>query len=389
MAVTAIAVLFFVTAAGVPQAMFRAWQPNRLASFRSSGRLLAIVLGAVGISGGAVVFGALRDSVFLGVPTLGYSLLLLSLPFQLHGGFMSAVLTYSGAARAVNTASAVAVIFQSAMFVVGGAFGWLTVSRACGIFLVGAMLQWVIVRRTASRLEAVAADDQPIRPIQLIRAGLGLQPYVLANFLLLRIDVFFLAQLGDAADLGRYAVAVALAEVVWSLTDSILLPAIERSSNADAIAEDQFNTSAVRMTILVGGCGALTVAAGSPLLIPLLYGGDFEGAVGAIVVLLPGIVLMGVWRVVSLTTVRFGSTGLQPAISVLALLVNCGLNVLLIPHHGAVGAAAASSASYLVAAALTLRWVVSRGTTTWRELVPGRADLAQLRATAVQLRGRG
>jgi Na+-driven multidrug efflux pump len=88
---------------------------------------------------------------------------------------------------------------------------------------------------------------------------------------------------------------------------------------------------------------------------------------------------MGVWRVVALGTVRFGSPVVQPVISIVALAVNCMLNVVLIPHIGAVGAGLASSASYALAAALTIGWLTVRGDVAWLDLVPRRRDLAELR----------
>jgi O-antigen/teichoic acid export membrane protein len=374
--VTTVTILVYVSALGVPQALFRLWRPERLDSFRRSSLSLAFLLGGAGVMLGLALYQMQRYGLFEGVPTLGFVLVLAALPALLYTNFAMSILIYVGGGAHVNVASAVAISFQSIAFVVLGAAGALTVTRTCAVYFLGTALQaaWLAYHLHQVPRPAGGPDDS-VGGRRLVGAGLTFQPYVVANFLLLRLDVFFLVHFSSDAEVGRYAVAVTLAELVWNITDAIAMPATERASASGSVGEDEFRAVAVRMTLLLGSGAAVLVAVTAPLVIPWLYGSDYADAGWVVVALAPGMVMMALWRVTSLATLRFGHPAVQASISVGALVLNAVLNVALDPNHGALGAAMASSIAYLVAALATTAWVVRRSDSSWVELVPGRPDL--------------
>jgi O-antigen/teichoic acid export membrane protein len=374
--VTTVTILVYVSALGVPQALFRLWSPERLDRFRRSSVKLTVLLGGAGVMLGLALFELQRYTIFDGVPTLGFVLVVAALPALLYTTFAMAILIYVGGGAHVNVAAAVSIAFQSFAFVVLGAAGALTVTRTCLVYLLGSVLQALWLAYHLHRVPLPSDDpDHSVGGRRLIGVGVSFQPYVVANFLLLRLDVFFLAHYSTSAEVGRYAVAVTLTEIVWNITDAIGMPATERASASGSVADDDFRSVAVRMTLLLGTCAAAFVALTAPLVIPLLYGSDFSAAGWAVVALAPGVVMMALWRVMSLATLRFGHPAVQASISIGALALNAALNVALDPNYGALGAAAASSIAYTVAALATTTWVVRRTRGTWLEFVPRRADL--------------
>jgi len=99
---------------------------------------------------------------------------------------------------------------------------------------------------------------------------------------------------------------------------------------------------------------AVIVGVAAPSVIPALLGHAFDGAARPLRFLLPGIVLYApVTLLVVYVSVKRGRPHLSLAVSVLGMLVTLVAAVLLIPHHGAAGAAGASTLGYLAGAALS------------------------------------
>jgi O-antigen/teichoic acid export membrane protein len=88
------------------------------------------------------------------------------------------------------------------------------------------------------------------------------------------------------------------------------------------------------------------------LLLPLIYGPAFSDATGLLLILLPGVYLMGLESVL---VQHFNALGLPraiPAYWVVTLALNLVLVFALVPRFGAQGAAIASSISYAIIFAL-------------------------------------
>ncbi|NMH96642.1 polysaccharide biosynthesis C-terminal domain-containing protein [Pseudonocardia acidicola] len=168
----------------------------------------------------------------------------------------------------------------------------------------------------------------------------------------LRLDFLVLGALAGPAVLGVYAVASKFAELMRlpaTACNYVLYPRFARSDRAVADAE-------VRR--LMPRAVALTAAA-TPLLalaaaftLPLLYGETFRGAVVPACVLLVGLAVEGAAAVASAYLWGVGRPGANSAGMAAGVVVTVALDVVLIPRHGALGAAIASSVAYLVTAAV-------------------------------------
>jgi len=172
------------------------------------------------------------------------------------------------------------------------------------------------------------------------------------NLVSYRIELFLLDGYRGIRAVGVYSIAVQAAETIW-----VIAAAIATSVTAPAVHEDEaaaarlIARSALRGLVLSVGL-AVVVGVGAPWVIPALLGHQFSGAARPLAFLLPGVVAYApVTVLVVYLSVRRGQPRWSLAVSLIGLVVTTGAAVLLIPSHGATGAAAASTIGYVVAAA--------------------------------------
>lgn len=172
-----------------------------------------------------------------------------------------------------------------------------------------------------------------------------------ADLATFRIDTLVLAGWWGARELGIYAAAVNVAEVVLYLPSAVatvLLP--HRSANEPVPPAVLVRTLGL-VTAAAAGVAAAGVAA-APWVVDLLYPAGFERAVGPLRVLFVAMVGTSVRRVLAAELAAVGRQGAASVVAVVTLVAIVALDLLLIPEHGADGAAWASAAAYLLGGAL-------------------------------------
>lgn len=184
---------------------------------------------------------------------------------------------------------------------------------------------------------------------------MGLRNYVgvLLELLLFRIDVYLIEKLLPAArmasDLGLYQAGVRIAELV------LLVPStLNAVLFAKAAAREQVAAATVRSAKLALWVGLAALAGmalcGRPLLV-LFFGARFGGSFAPCLWVLAGCVATCFSG--PLAGTLSGDRGYPHSIlwaQAVALLVNVGANLFLLPRHGIVGAAMASTVAYAVSA---------------------------------------
>lgn len=181
----------------------------------------------------------------------------------------------------------------------------------------------------------------------------------LAAYLVVRLDVLLLDRFAGATEVGVYAVAVSVADLMLVLPTVVGLLLFPRLTGDSSV--DRFRLASLA-TVCVGVLMALLAAVAWPsseLAVTLLYGDSFEGSGRALQLLLPGVVALSV---TTTTNTYLASVGMPASIlvgPVLALAVNIAVNVAITPTMGADGAAIASTSSY---AAMLL----AAGVAAWR-----------------------
>jgi O-antigen/teichoic acid export membrane protein len=169
-----------------------------------------------------------------------------------------------------------------------------------------------------------------------------------------RADVLLLSAFGRTPEIGGYALAYALSESVWMISDSLeaaLFPDLTRLPDpearrvaAEALRKYALGAAAVFLVGLVAGVGILqTVFADRQPAAPRLFPLALAGAVA-----------WGATRPAASYLYSRGRGATLVALHATGVAVNIALCVIAIPRLGALGAAAATAASYGLEAAILL-----------------------------------
>jgi O-antigen/teichoic acid export membrane protein len=222
-----------------------------------------------------------------------------------------------------------------------------------------------------------------------LRIGIRAWAGTIALFLNARVDQILVGLIASDVALGLYAVAVNSAEILLFLATAIatsMLPAVARERDDGRQVDRTLRT--YRAASLLTLATIVVAAALGWVLIPLVFGSDFEGSVQPFMWLLPGALGYAAMSIFANSLLASRAPGLSSFGSTAALGAGLVLDLVLIPFFGASGAAAASSVAFLVggstAAVLYHRVTGFR----WTDALPTRADVTFILSVAMRPRHR-
>jgi O-antigen/teichoic acid export membrane protein len=270
---------------------------------------------------------------------------------------------------------------------VNGAFaitGALTVGTAVATWVavisIGTMmLAWGVVRR----LGGFGAFDAGLARRMLafgIKAHMG-RVMTLGNY---RLDQWIVGAVAGTRELGLYSVAVAWAEALFFLPTALALvqrPDLVRASSREAERQASIAFRGALLITLILAVGMTVLA---PFLCVTLFGESFRGSVEMLRIL-----ALGAFGIVALKLLGNALTAqrkpmLETAAIGGAFVCTVALDVILIPAHGGLGAAIASSVAYLLGGVLVALIFTRALKGRFGDLVPRGSELA-----LVWLRARG
>ncbi|MEX1274796.1 MAG: oligosaccharide flippase family protein [Bacteroidota bacterium] len=211
--------------------------------------------------------------------------------------------------------------------------------------------------------------------------GIALYLGLIINTLHFRVDQFMVNSMLGPAELGIYALAVRIAEMVWLLDYAIINASIFRvtaSSPEDAARITQRVARLLGTMVLIS---SILLSLAAPIFLPLVFGDDFSPAVIPLLLLFPGILAWSLARVLAqFVAYQSGKPWLNFKASAIAFLINIVLVILFIPLWGIAGAAIASSISYFVNFALLAGMFKRLSGSTFKSiLIPTHEDFALLK----------
>jgi O-antigen/teichoic acid export membrane protein len=272
------------------------------------------------------------------------------------------------------------------------ALGVVLLVGAAGIGVTGAILATI-----ASPLVMIAGALPPIlrlgRPRvdiplmrTMVRYGVKAQIGSILQLANGRLDVIILQLFRPLSQVGYYVVAQAIAELVAQLAGAFQWTNMAMVSRSEGTSEEELtSTVAVRHHALLSGLATIANAVFGSLVILVAYGSAFRPAVVPMLVLLPGVWMLGIGFVIQGDLGGRGRPGLASTLSGVAAAVTVVLDLALIPPFGVIGAAVASVVAYttLGVSSLIMLHRVS-GVPLRSLLVPTRADLRAYRSLAAQ-----
>jgi O-antigen/teichoic acid export membrane protein len=242
---------------------------------------------------------------------------------------------------------------------------------------------WVYITATVVLLALsilLAVREKPAGgnyPKKLAQESLsyGAKSYLqnLAGALNYRLDVYLLAFFLAPEFVAYYAIATAVAEVAWYVPDTVGVVLFPRLSSTSLDEINQITARVCRNTVAFTSAVVAGLALTGWWLVPILYGQAYRASSLPLLILLPGIVAMAVYKILTRNYSSRNRQEVSIAAAFTALGLNVGLNIVLIPALGVPGAALASTLAYTTAGGLMLIFFSRETGLGWQDLLLPRA----------------
>jgi O-antigen/teichoic acid export membrane protein len=186
---------------------------------------------------------------------------------------------------------------------------------------------------------------------RMARYGIKFHIAAVAGLLIIRADLLLVNHFRKASEAGVYAVATQVATMLLVLPGVIGTLIFPRIASSATDEQGEYAVRATRHTAFIMLIVCM-LAVPATFLLPVIYGPSFADVPVQMLLLLPGVYLLGLEAVL---VQHFNSTGLPVAIPIfwlLTLTVNVTLNLIFVPTFGARAAALISSISYAMIFAL-------------------------------------
>ena len=323
------------------QAQFRTAALNSLLFAVTGGSLLALGLSAL---------AAVRPDLFGFVPPELVRVAALSIPFQLITLIGLNILLAVGKIREFNLLdlagqSFVLINAVLVLIVLKRGLTALVILNTAASILISLLIAALLVISAKKLAQSKWRADMSLLR-RMITYGLKFHISILAGAIIIRADLLVVNHFRGAAEAGVYSIASQFALLLMLLPGviaTLLFPRV--TSEQDARGETTCQVSRYTTLLMFLCCLA---AVPLSLLLPLIYGRAFSDATALLLILLPGVYLIGLESVL---VQHFNALGLPRAIPlywVATLVMNLILVFALVPRFGAQGAAIASSISYAV-----------------------------------------
>ncbi|MBV1689345.1 flippase [Novosphingobium sp. G106] len=182
--------------------------------------------------------------------------------------------------------------------------------------------------------------------------ALPLMIAVFSTMIFLRIDQVFLGQLSNEEELGRYAVAARIVEIgniAPAVLQSTLLGAMVRNFQSGPGGLDPHMQAVFDLFALSGWVAAIALGVAAALFLEPVFGSAYAGSMPMLWVLLLGTPFYFLFYAIASELTATGSYWNSALLTGTGAITNIGLNFLLVPRFGGVGAAWASVVAYFVA----------------------------------------
>ena len=367
----AIAILSFLgllVALGLPEGVarevsyYRVKDPGRVESIVSVSFFLALVAGVAG--GVSLFFASGVLAGFLRVPMLSFALRVLSfaLPFQALLTLVISVARGFGRVREK-------IFFQD----IGVSLFWLL--GLLFVYFLGLPFRYVFVAYVAAYALSLAVLLAYERSRGLLGLGLGFDPGLAARLLSFSLPLLFTGIMGFVMNwtdtlmlgylrgpraVGVYNAAAPLARLLTvpiGVAGFIFLPVVSELYARGEMSELRRVYQVVAKWLFLASLPLFATYVLFPgLVVSVVFGARYIGGSVALVVLSLGFIFHVLMGLNGMSLVALGETRLVALYNLVAALLNVVLNAALIPVYGIVGAAVATTASYMLGNVLaTLR----------------------------------
>lgn len=262
-------------------------------------------------------------------------------------------------------------------FAVGIAFfAGLTLSGALAAHLAAALTTAGLALRFVVQRWNVRLRFEPETLRAMLKLGFVFALSLALVGLNYRADIAILARLRPNREVGVYAVATQLSEILLQLPAALGVVVFARSAGASSrTIFDRRLATIVGFSFVASIVAASFLAAIAGPVVRLVFGEEFSASAPLLVLLLPGTILVGLFKLIAMDFAGRGRPWLSVAILAPTVVINIGLNFVLIPPLGAAGAALASSVAYSITGAVGVGAFLKIAQLNVRDLLPTRARI--------------
>jgi O-antigen/teichoic acid export membrane protein len=322
-------------------------EPGTRRALATNSIILAVVFGVAAVAavaGVIAVFPSVGGEADAGLRWLA----LASVPMLVLETYLLLLVRADYAFHVANAAYMVVPVTAVTVNAIFFALGWISVATAVATWIGGQVLATVVL---ASYLrKRLAGFGRPDAPLARRAVGFGIKAHwgrvmMLGNY---RVDQWLVGAMAGSRELGLYSVAVAWAEALFFLPTaiaSVQRPDLVRSSRKEAVRQA---ATAFRATVLVTVPAIVVMVAAAPLLCVLAFGDEFRGSVDDLRVLTAGAIGIVALKLLGNALTAQRKPTLESAAIAAAFVVTIAVDVALIPRHGGLGAAVASTVAYSV-----------------------------------------
>ncbi len=173
---------------------------------------------------------------------------------------------------------------------------------------------------------------------------------LLISMLNYKIDVILLENYSTSYQLGVYSKGTSIVQYLWQIPALFSTIIFARSANSrDDMSFSLKVCQLLRLSLIVISLVSLVLILLSKYVILILFGEKFLDSVIVMQILLPGVVLLTVFKVMNMDLAGKGKPWIAMQSMIVPLIFNVLLNLYLIPIYGSVGAAIASLITYSMA----------------------------------------
>jgi O-antigen/teichoic acid export membrane protein len=327
---------------------FIAQDPTRLRAVAINSLIFVLLVGCL-LSLGLSELASFRPDWFGFVPTDLIRVAAFSIPFQLFTLIGLNILLAVGKVREFNLLDLAAQSFVLinalvVLIVLHRGLQTLVILNTATSIVAG--LAVAVLLAISARKLGTSKWRADIALLQrMIQYGIKFHISILVGAIIIRADLLVVNHFRGPAEAGVYSVASQFGLLLMLLPGVIATLLFPRVT-AEQDARGETTCQVTRITTLLMFLCCLAAVPFS-LLLPVLYGSAFAEATKLLLILLPGVYLMGLESVL---VQHFNALGLPRAIPVywlITLVLNLILVFTLVPRFGAQGAAIASTISYV------------------------------------------
>jgi O-antigen/teichoic acid export membrane protein len=233
-------------------------------------------------------------------------------------------------------------------------FQW-GISGALAATILGPIVMSIILLKRNRFIDSFSLQRDPAILKSLLSMGAVFAVSNLIINLNYKLDQIMMDKLSNPYELGIYSRGVSLVEYLWQIP--MLFNSIIFAGSANAKNDKAFSIKVVqllRLSLLVVAVIAIILALFSKTIVTLLFGESFIDCAQVIQILVPGVIMLTIFKVLWVDLAGRGNTKDAMKAMIPSLIVNITLNAIFLPRYGAYAAACASSSSYVIASVIFL-----------------------------------